>query len=373
MDGIIGAVSTLLPFLFVLSMVIFFHELGHWGVARLCGVWVESFSIGFGRPLWQRRDAHGTVWKIGWLPLGGYVKFVGDRDVASTPDRKVLEKVKAEAQRHLFFFRPLWQRASIVAAGPAANFLLSLVLLSGLFWVRGQEVHAPAVGEVAPGSAAEIAGFEPGDFVLEVDDEPVKDFLALARLVRARPDTPMRIRIVRDGEELELIATPALVEEKDRFGNVYRIGQLGVTPSLAAASVEQRSYGVFGALARGTMETGYILRETLRALWHIVIGRQSVDGLGGPILIAQLSGETASLGLAPLFNFIALISISIGLINLFPIPILDGGQLLFYAYEAVAGRPLPQRAQAGGMLVGLAVLASLFVFVTWNDIQRLLG
>ena len=373
MDWLIASVGTLVPFLFVLSMVIFFHELGHWGVARLCGVRVESFAIGFGRALWQRRDGHGTVWKIGWLPLGGYVKFVGDRDVASNPDRAALERAQEDERQHLFFFRPLWQRASIVAAGPIANFLLALVLLTGLFWVRGQEIYAPVIGEIMPESAAAAAGLQPGDYIVAVDNQPIDDFLALGRIVRAAPDTELRLRFVRDGAERSVLAVPQLVEEKDRFGNVYRVGRLGVVHSRAPDNVQHRSYGFFAATARAAGETGFILRESLRAVWHIVIGRQSADGLGGPIFIAQLSGETASLGLGALLNFIALISISIGLINLFPIPILDGGQLLFYAYEALAGRPLPPRAQAGGMMVGMAMLAFLLVFVTWNDIQRLLG
>lgn len=373
MEWMINAVGTVVPFLFVLSMVIFFHELGHWGVARLCGVRVESFAIGFGRALWQRRDAHGTVWKIGWLPLGGYVKFVGDRDVASNPDRAALQRADSDARAHLFFFQPLWQRASIVAAGPLANFLLALALLTGLFWMRGQEIYVPAIGEVVAGSAAEAAGFQPGDYILAVEDEPIEDFMALGRAVRTQPGTELRIRILREGAEQVLRATPQLVEERDRFGNVYRVGRLGVMHSRAPIHRQQRSYGFFGAAGRAASETGFILRESLRVLWHIVIGRESANGLGGPIFIAQLSGETASLGLGALLNFIALISISIGLINLFPIPILDGGQLLFYAYEALVGRPLPPRAQAGGMMVGLAMLAFLFVFVTWNDIQRLLG
>ena len=320
MDFILTGLGVIVPFLAVLSMVIFFHELGHWGVARLCGVAVEKFSVGFGRALWTRKDKTGTQWCLAWLPLGGYVKFVGDMDATSTTQAKNLATLPETEQRKLFALKPLWVRSAVVAAGPLANFLLAIVLLMGLMMIRGQAIYEPVLGDIMPQSAAAEAGLQSGDRVLAVDDTPIDNFLDLAQLVRRQPDVLLRFEILRNNQQLTLDVRPRLVEEVDRFGNRYMQGQLGVHHSGQNAHIYRKPLGIFAALGSSIAQTGYVIGLSLEMVWHILIGRQSTDGVGGPILIAQLSGETATQGLETFLEFIALISISIGLINLFPIP-----------------------------------------------------
>ncbi len=360
----------ILPFLAIIMLVVFFHELGHFWVARKCGVRVETFSIGFGRALTNWTDKRGTVWKIGWLPLGGYVKFYGDQSAASNPDRNKLSAISEEGKKDIFHFKPLWQRAAVVAAGPFANFLLAIIIFAGMYSILGERIVTPVIGTIVSESAADRAGFHSGDVILAIDGKEIFSFNDVRRIVSVNPETNLAFTINRDGVVKDLRARPDLVEEKDRFGNVYRIGQLGITNINDPSRVTHIRYNPLVAIGKGVEETAFIIEQTFVSLGRIISGRESADSLGGPIRIAQISGQMASLGLIYLLNLAAVLSVSIGLINLFPIPMLDGGHLLFYGFEAILGRPLPVYIQEMGMRIGLAFVLMLFVFVTWNDLTQ---
>lgn len=363
-------IGYIVPFLFVITIVVFFHELGHFWVARKCGVRVEAFSIGFGPAIKTWTDKHGTVWKICWLPMGGYVKFYGDENAASNPDAEKLKNISADERGSIFHFKPLWQRAAVVVAGPMANFILAIVIFAGIFSVLGQKIYTPIVDSVTQNSAAYAAGFEAGDVILALNGDEIESFNEVRRLVAVSPNTQILVTVDRGGALIDLVAIPSLVEETDRFGNVNQLGRLGITSRADPLRVEHRRYNIFTATAMGVKETGFIIEQTFVSLGRIISGSQGADSLGGPIRIAQISGQMASLGLLALLNLTAIISVSIGLINLFPIPMLDGGHLLFYSYEAVAGKPLPDRAQEIFTRFGLALVLVLFIFVTWNDLRQ---
>ncbi|NIA67300.1 RIP metalloprotease RseP [Pelagibius litoralis] len=354
-----------IPFLIILTALVFIHELGHYLVARWNGVRVEVFSIGFGPELFGWTDKAGTRWKFSAIPLGGYVKMFGDANAASMPSDESPEM--SEAERAVAFpHKRLNQRVWIVAAGPIANFLFAIVLLAGLFSIIGQPFTPAVVGAVVPDSAAEAAGFQAGDEITAVNGNSVARFEELQRIVGLRPEENLEITVLRDGEELELIATPARVVRENSLGEAQEVGQLGI----------QRSGNAFirhdpvTAVWQATRETISIVSQTFTALGQIIRGDRGADELGGPIRIAQMSGQVAEHGIPQAIFFAAVLSINLGLINLFPIPMLDGGHLLFYAVEAVRGRPLGERAQEYGFRIGLALVLTLMVFVTWNDLAR---
>ena len=363
--------SYIVPFVFVLTIVVFFHELGHFYAARRCGVRVEVFSVGFGKAIASWYDKHGTQWKIGWMPLGGYVKFYGDENEASAPDHGALEKLDKQDRESTLFFKPLWQRAIVVAAGPIANFILAIVIFASLYSIFGQRVTDPVVGVVVEDSAAERAGLQVGDFILAIDGSKISTFSEARRQVTVNANEPLIFSVERGGDLLDVTATPDRVLETDRFGNEYHIGRLGVAVNATEDSIRHVRYNPIVAVWMGVEESYFIIEQTFVVLSRIIMGRESAEQLGGPIRIAQLSGQTATLGLIALINLTAVLSVSIGLVNLFPIPMLDGGHLVFYAYEAVAGKPLSEKAQEVGMRVGLSLVLMLFVFVTWNDLTRL--
>ncbi|MEZ5774420.1 MAG: RIP metalloprotease RseP [Hyphomicrobiaceae bacterium] len=354
-------------FLFVLTIVIFFHELGHFLVARWCGVTVVAFSIGFGREIVHWIDRHGTRWRIAWLPFGGYVKFVDDDNVASVPTTGQGGET-AGAVDGRFHTKKLWQRAAVVAAGPIANFILAILVFGGIYWMYGERYTLARVDSVVEGGAAEKAGFKPGDLIVGVDGSPIETFTDLQLIVMASADRQLTFTVERDGQSIELKATPERKERTDHFGNTYRTGMIGITQSPKIEDVKLRSYSLPGALWRGVTQTQFIVTETFRVIGDIIIGRESARQLGGPIKIAEVSGQAASLGWVSLFSLIAGLSVSIGLLNLFPIPILDGGYLMFCVYEAIVGKPVPEKAQAIGFRIGIAILGVLMVFVTTNDL-----
>ncbi|MFH3480945.1 RIP metalloprotease RseP [Xanthobacter variabilis] len=360
-----------IPFLFVLTLVVFFHELGHFWVARRAGVRILTFSLGFGPEIAGFNDRHGTRWKISAIPLGGYVKFYGDEDAASVPDQAALERMSPAERRQSFFFQPVKWRAAIVAAGPVANFILAIVIFSLVFMVFGRPVSAPRVDQVNPGSAAAAAGFKPGDLVLEIDGAKVESFADMQRIVGIHAGQPLAFRVERGGAEVSLTATPELKEVKDGFGNVHRTGLLGISRSLAEGDVTIHRYGPVEAVGMGVQETWFVVARTFDYLGGLIVGRESADQLGGPIRIAQVSGQVATFGIGALLSLAAVLSVSIGLLNLFPIPMLDGGHLLFYAFEAVRGRPLSARTQDIGFRIGLALVLMLMVFATWNDVLHI--
>jgi len=366
-----SVLSYILPFLFVLTVVVFFHELGHFIVARWCKVTVRVFSIGFGREIFGFNDKKGTRWRLSWVPLGGYVKFLGDDDAASTPDRDAMEAMTQAELAGSFHAKPLASRAAVVVAGPIANFLLAIAIFAFMFTFIGQRQTLPIVDAVTPGSAAEQAGFKPGDRILSIDDEPIESFTQIQRIVSISAGQELTISVNRTGSELILKATPRKQETTDVFGNTLRRGLLGIRRSAAPEDWVLKKYDPLTAVWMGTKETYFVISRTLYYLYEVVTGREKADQLGGPIRIAQISGQVATAGFFALLNLAAVLSVSIGLINLFPIPMLDGGHLLFYAIEAIRGRPLSERTQEIGFRIGLALVLMLMIFATWNDLKNL--
>lgn len=356
-----------LAFLFVLTVVVFIHEMGHFLVARWAGVKVKAFSIGFGREIFGFFDKHGTRWRVAWIPLGGYVKFMDDENGASVPSRDVIENMSPEEREGAFHAKPLSSRAAIVAAGPIANFLLAIAIFALTFMVVGQQVTAPRVDELIEGSAAAKAGFQPGDVIRSIDGTPVDSFGDMQRIVGASADHELTFGVDRGGTPITIKATPDRREISDRFGNKLRVGVIGIRRNASVQDWEYRRYGPLESVRMGVRETYFIISRTLSYLYDVVMGRESPDQLGGPIRIAEVSGQVASAGFLPLISLTAVLSVSIGLINLFPIPLLDGGHLLFYGIEALRGRPLSERAQEFGFRIGLAIVVLLMVFTTWQD------
>lgn len=470
MSGFLIAVLAVLP---VLTIVVVVHELGHFWAARAFGVKIDQFSLGFGKSIVSRRDKHGVEWRVGWLPLGGYVRFAGDQEASSSvPDadslaemrRAIVAREGPGAERAYFHFKPVWQRAIVVAAGPVANFVLSILIFSVLLGLTGETVVKPRIGEVPAGSPAAAAGLKPGDVVLQLDGRAVTSLDEVQRTVMLRSDTPVRMTVERGGETLQVVAVPRRTVVNMEIGGEQRIGDLGArfapvaidsvepnSPAAAAglragdvllaadgrwpkdsnefvallrskvgqsvtllvyrdgaafertvtlrnptagrgalgarvgAEVTRSSLDPLQATVRGVERTWDVLATTLNYLGRVLTGRESGDQLGGPLRIAQTSGALAEASVAQeaplwanalnvgfnLLQLVALLSVGIGFLNLLPIPVLDGGHLVFYAYEAVARRPLGARIQAAGYRVGLVMLLSLMVFATWNDLRQL--
>ncbi len=359
----------IVPFLFVLTLVVFFHELGHFAVGRWCGVKVEAFSLGFGPELLHWIDRRGTRWRLAALPLGGYVKFFGDANGASASDGEA-QAVMSDADRALTLNgQPVWERAAIVAAGPAANFILAIVLFTGLFFINGREILSPHVGKVRDGTAAAVAGFKPDDMILAIDGRSIKSFEEMQRAVQTS-DGPVTFLVRRGTGDVTLTAEPRREVLKTRFGDTT-VAVLGVEAANAPASWHKEHYGLVDSVAMGAKETWFVVSTTGNYLRGVVLGRESADQISGPIRIAEVSGEMAKLGFGALLNLAAILSVSIGLLNLVPIPLLDGGHLLFYAFEAVRGRALGDRTQQFGFRLGLTFVAGLTIFAAYNDISRL--
>jgi regulator of sigma E protease len=358
------------PVLFVFSVVVFFHELGHFLVARWCGVRVLVFSVGFGPELVGFNDRYGTRWKISVIPLGGYVKFLGDENAASVPDQAAVAQMSDEDRRHSFIEQKVGGRSAIVAAGPIANFILAIVIFTGLAMAFGKPSTAARVDLVQPGSAAEEAGFKPGDVILSINGTRIDNFTDMQRIVSVSAGETLTIVVKRNGTEVTLTAVPRLQEVKDPFDNVHRRGILGISRSPDPLEHQYEPVSPLGAVSWGVSETWFVIQGTLGSIGRMFVGRESTDQVGGPIRIAEVSCQVATIGMAALLHLTAVLSISIGLLNLFPIPLLDGGHLLFYAIEKLRGRPLSERAQEYGFRIGLAVVLMLMIFATYNDISR---
>lgn len=356
-----------LAFLFVLTVVIFFHELGHFLVARWCGVGVKTFSIGFGREIFGFTDRYQTRWRVAWIPLGGYVKFLDDENSASVPSRDALQRMTPAEREGAFQTKPLASRAAIVAAGPIANFLLAILIFAVTFTLVGVNITAPRVDELVPDGAAAKAGFKAGDVILSIDGQPVEAFADMQRIVSASADRQLNFEVNRGGVNIMLQATPDRREITDRFGNKLRVGVIGIKRNASQQEWQFKQYGPVEALGLAVRESYFIVSRTLGYLYDVATRRESGDQLGGPLRIAEISGQVASLGFLALINLTAVLSVSIGLINLFPIPLLDGGHLLFYAIEAVRGRPLSERAQEVGFRIGFAIVLLLLVYTTYQD------
>ena len=364
--------ANIVPFLFVLTIVVFFHELGHFLVARWCGVAVKVFSVGFGPELVGFNDRHGTRWRLSAVPLGGYVKFLGDENAASVTDRAAVDAMSAEDRGRSFAAKGVGARAAIVAAGPLANFLLAILIFTAIFSIYGRETLTPRVDSVVEGSAAEAAGLQTGDLVLSIDGQEIASFTDLQRIVTVMAGEELAVSVLRGNDEVTLNVVPELRELTDRFGNTQRVGVLGITRNATGPEdIVTETYSVPAALWLATKETWFVTERTLSYLGAVIVGRESADQLGGPIRVAEVSAQVATIGFIALINLAAILSISIGLINLFPIPMLDGGHLVFFAFEAIRGRPLSERVQEIGFRIGLAAVLMLMIFATWNDIIHL--
>lgn len=369
-----GFILTVLSFLLVIGPLIFLHELGHYLAGRAFGVRSDAFSIGFGPELFGWNDRRGTRWRVAALPLGGYVKFAGDMNATSTPSDDWL-RLSPEERAVTFQAKPVWQRFLIVAAGPVTNLMIAVLIFIGFFAFLGEPRTPPVVAGIAPASAAAEIGLRAGDRILSVESMPIERFEDIAAIVSNRAGQQLPLRIERGGRVIDVVAVPHADVLRDRFGNEFRRGLLGIRPGERV----NVALGPVDTIVAAVRHTGDVIHMMVETIWQVVSGRRSVQELGGPLKIAQFSGQQASLGWLPFVEFIAMISINLGFINLLPIPLLDGGHLFFYALEGIRRRPLPEAAQEWAFRSGLAVLLSFMIFVTLNDLgslglwQRLAG
>ena len=392
-DALHSIVLNVAPFLIVLGLVVTIHELGHFLAAKACGVAVDCFSIGFGRALLSWRDRSGTEWRLAWIPMGGYVRFAGDENAASAPNAEELEAIRREvleregpaALKRYFHFKPVWQRAIVVAAGPVANFVLSITLLSILLATIGERTLPARVDQVEPNTPAAVAGFMSGDLIERADSQVIDSFQTLQEYVQIRAGSPIRFVVKRGSQDVPLTATPILHDVDNGVGGHQKAGVLGITAVNQPGDIIYHRYGPIEAVGAGAARTWDMLSTTVFVLNRLIHGQVPADQLRGPLGIAQFSSAVAHAGAAGEPNFAmkvvgaatnlltlaAVLSVSVGFMNLLPVPVLDGGHLLFYAYEAVARRPLGARIQAVGYRVGLALLLGLMLFATWNDVHRL--
>jgi regulator of sigma E protease len=359
----------LLPFLAALTIIVFIHELGHFLVARWCGVTVEVFSIGFGREIYGWDDRHGTRWKICWLPLGGYVKFEGDANPTSLPQATPEGTTIRSAGN--FHGKPVWKRAAVVTAGPIANFILAILIFASVFMFIGIPMNEPRVENVLPGSAAEKAGIKSGDLFTAVDGQEIKTFSDLQQAIWTRGGEQLTVVIDRSGTLINLRLIPDIKEESDGFGGTIKIGLLGVQRAADSGNSAVQRLSPVAAIAKGADETWRIISITFKYLGKLVSGNESSKQIGGAISIAKGAGDAASSGVMRFATYVAFLSVSVGLINLFPIPMLDGGHLVYYAIETVLGKPLGQEAQEWGFRVGLSLVVMLMAFGFWNDLTRI--
>ncbi len=363
-----GVIHTIIPFLFVITIIVFFHELGHYLVGRWCGVRVSTFSIGFGPELIGWTDRSGTRWRVALLPLGGYVKFYGDADAASTPDDDIASTMNEEERAVSFFFQPVWKRFLIVLAGPVASLLLGVVIFSSNAYLFGRVVLIPKVASVVEGSAAAEAGFKVGDIVLSVEGKPVESFVDLQQMVGVYAGVPLTFRVERDGSEVSLVATPRSQIRETIAGN-RRTGVLGIAAARDATTLILKQETLVGSFAFGFRQTWGVIEGSGNFLAGLFSGRASPDQLSGPVGIAKMSGEVAKLGFSALIGFAGLISVSIGFLNLMPIPLLDGGHLVLYGVEAIRRRALNQKTTEIIFRIGIALVFCLTAFSLYIDLR----
>ncbi len=394
MSGLFANILLLaIPFLLTIGIVITVHEFGHFLAGKAVGAKIDQFAIGFGRPLLRWRDRSGVEWRLGWIPIGGFVRFAGDDNAASVPDRDDLEELRREilaregpeALRRYHYFKPIWARALISVAGPLANFLLSIAIFAGLLLALGEVVAPARVVTVQADSPAARAGFQNGDIIVKAGGEVVKTARDVRDVIVLRTGVPVEFVVNRGGHDVILTATPARGEVSDELGRKHQLGKIGVGFGQLAGDVHVRRYGPLEALKGGVQKTYNVVETTVFYIGRMIMGQEAADQISGPLGMAQMSHDLAketaadapntlaflNLMALNLLQFIATISVGIGFLNLMPVPVLDGGHLLFYAYEAVARRPLAAKVQAAGYRVGLALVLGLMLFATWNDLQRL--
>ncbi|MBB3459528.1 RIP metalloprotease RseP [Rhizobium sp. BK377] len=372
--GIFGFLTGyIVPFVIVLSLLVFVHEMGHYLVGRWSGIRILAFSVGFGPEIAGFTDRHGTRWKISAIPLGGYVRFFGDEDASSKPDADRLAAMTDEERERSFAGAKLWKRAATVAAGPIANFILAIAIFTLLFAIYGRTVSDPVVAEVKPDSAAAAAGVLPGDLLFSIDGTKVQTFDDVRRYVSIRPNQNIVVTVERNGEKMDLPMVPQRTDITDQFGNKIEVGLIGIVTNEEVGHFRLQTFTPLEALREGVIQTWHIVTGTFKYIGNLLDGSMKPDQLGGPIRVAQASGQMATLGMGALLQLAAVLSVSIGLLNLMPVPVLDGGHLMFYAVEAVRGRPLGSSAQEIAFRIGLAMVLTLMVFATWNDISALIG
>ncbi len=366
MEYIASISSWILPFLILLTVLVFVHEMGHYLVARYCGVRVEVFSVGFGPEIYGWNDRHGTRWRFSLIPIGGYVKMFGE--LPGGPGRDVEGPALSATERaESFAAKTLGQRSAIVFAGPFANFLFAIVMLAGMFMVIGQPFTPADISSVEPNSAAERAGLKPGDVIASINGTKIERFEQVVSIVRLAPGRPLEIMVLREGREIVLNAIAGVHEREDRFGNTQTIGRLGVRRGGGDRKLVRHDPAT--AVWRATVETVTLSGQILDFVWQMINGTRTTKELGGPIRIAQISSDMWQLGIASMVMFAVALSINLGLLNLFPVPMLDGGHLLFYLFEAIRGKPLGERAQEYGFRIGIVMVLGLMVFATWNDLE----
>ena len=379
MESLLHVVSITVPFLAVLTLVVFIHELGHFLVARWCGISVQAFSIGFGPEIFGFFDRRGTRWKLCWIPLGGYVRFIDDESAASTSSKGALSKLGPEERKGAFQTQPLRSRALVVAAGPAFNIASALIIYVFTFWLIGTYGTAAVVDEVLPDSAAARAGLRAGDRVTEIGGKPVQRFADLQRIVGQSPGQSLDFVIDRDGKSLAFAIKPELREITDPIGNKIQVGVIGIKRVAGTDRWEHKSHDLLEATQLGIAETGYVSWQIISSLPRLpaaimkTLSGQRQSEIGGPIAIAEMTAHASKGGVGGMLGWIAVFSIMLGIMNLLPIPILDGGHLLFYAVEAIRGRPLDERNQEIGFRIGLAILGTMMFAAIFGDIMRKLG
>jgi regulator of sigma E protease len=363
----------ILPYVVVLSLLVFVHELGHYLAGRWSGIRVLAFSIGFGPEIVGFTDAHGTRWKLSAIPLGGYVRFYGDADAASLADGDELAEMSLAERAQTLAGAKLWKRAITVAAGPIANFIAAIAIFAVMFATQGKPVADPVVAEVKADSAAFEAGVKPGDVLVALDGKRIETFDDVVRYISMRPEIPVVVTVRRDGSEIGLDMVPRRTVTTDRFGNEMEVGQIGIVTDQQSGNFRIVELTPLQAVGEGALQTWHIVTGTFDYLSNLIAGRMNADQLGGPVRVVQASGQMATLGIVALFNLAAVLSVSLGLLNLMPVPVLDGGHLVLYALEAIRGKPVGQNAQEIAFRIGLVMILSLMVFATWNDISRLIG
>ena len=364
--------NSILPFIVLILVVVFIHEYGHYYFAKKYGVMVTDFSIGFGKELFGWHDKSGTRWKICWIPLGGYVKFFGDRNVFSQSDQEeIIKKYSEEERKKLFILKPLYQRSLIVAAGPIANFILAIVIFLFIYMFVGKDFTPAVINEVQKDSPAEVAGLMKNDVILEIDGTEVKSILDVSKLITMSTSDFIDFKVSRYDQDILLKVKPNIVETKDNLGNKINKRMIGIMLGPYNNKINHVKLGPAKALYYSLNEVYFVTISSLKYLGSILTGSGDSSQLGGPIRIAKITGQVAELGIVPFLSIMAYISISLGLINLFPIPLLDGGHLMFYGFEKILGRPLSQKTQEGFFRIGMFLLLFIMFFATYNDLKDL--
>jgi regulator of sigma E protease len=362
----------IIPFIILILVVVFIHEYGHYYFARKYGVGVTDFSIGFGQELFGWNDKHGTRWKVCWIPLGGYVKFFGDRNVYSQSDHKeIIEKYNKEEQDKLFILKPLYQRALIVFGGPLANFILATVIFFCIYTFVGKDFTPAMITEVQKDSPAMVGGLKDNDVILEIDGNEVESIMDVSKFITTSTGDIINFKVERLDQEYLIKVKPNIVYSEDNLGNMINKRMVGIKLGAVNNEINHVKLGPAQAIMHSVKEVYFVSASSLKYIGSMIMGSGDTSQLGGPIRIAKITGQVAEIGILPFISIMAYISISLGLINLFPIPMLDGGHLMFYAFEKVLGRPLSQKTQEGFFRIGLFLLVSLMFFTTFNDLKDL--